>query len=136
MKQKTYITVYSKTSGKRLTSYVTGIHGENVKQLEILAMTEYPEEIYKQETSEEWGRAIRENLSYINNEYTKPKPPSEEEIREEKLQKLDNEYEEKFKEIDNEIVKAFALGDDTTRSELIETRNQMKSEYEKKRSEI
>lgn len=136
----TYVSVYDLTDGCRLTSYVVGIHGDNVDELKEKAKADFPENsiIAIQQTAKEWSEAISGDLRYDPDTQTmvNPPEPTEEEILEQKLNALDAEYESRFSEIDNQIAVAAALGNDDLKSELLAEREELANEYTEKREAL
>lgn len=136
----TYVSVYDLTDGRRLTSYVIGIHGDTIKELEKRAASDFPDQsiITITQTADEWSAAIAGDLRYDQNTKTMvpPPEPTEEEILEQKLSMLDSEYESQFSEIDNQIAVAAALGNDELKSELLEEREALVNEYTEKREAL
>lgn len=131
----TYLSVYEET-GERITSYVTGVHGDTVEDLKAKADEEYPDKIHVEQDSLTYNNALQNDLFYVNGEYT-PKPePTEEEKREAKLSALDSEYSSKISEVETEMAKAKAIEDEDYYSDLKEEREELVAEYTEKRGEI
>lgn len=131
----TYLSVYEET-GERITSYVTGVHGDTVEDLKAKADEEYPDKIHVEQDSLTYNNALQNDLLYVDGEY-KPKPePTEEEKREAKLSALDSEYSSKISEVETEMAKAKAIEDEDYYSDLKEEREELVAEYTEKRGEI
>lgn len=131
----TYLSVYEET-GERITSYVTGVHGDTVEDLKAKADEEYPDKIHVEQDSLTYNNALQNDLLYVNGEYT-PKPePTEEEKREAKLNALDSEYSAKISEVETEMAKAKAIEDEEYYSDLKAEREEMVAEYTEKRGDI
>jgi len=134
----TYVSLYPKVGGARITSYVVGIHGDSVDALKEKAAAEYPEAVCIEQDAAAWSAAVDGNLYYDaeTGVLTDPLEPTEEERRESALAALDAEYEQKISDIETEMAKAAAIGDDDLKAELAEERAALVSEYEEKREEI
>ncbi len=130
-----YLSIYSDT-GERITSFVTGVHGDTEEELKELAKKEYPEDISVLQTEAEYNEALKGGLLYINGEYSKRPEPTEEEKRESELATLDSEYAEKINDIENEMARAKAIEDIDYYSELKAERESIVAEYEEKRGKI
>lgn len=130
-----YLSIYSDT-GERITSFVTGVHGDTEEELKELAKKEYPENISVLQTEAEYNEALKGGLLYINGEYSKRPEPTEEEKRESELATLDSEYAEKINDIENEMARAKAIEDIDYYSELKAERESIVAEYEEKRGKI
>ena len=130
-----YLSIYSDT-GERITSFVTGVHGETAEQLKALAKKEYPDNVSVLQTESGYNEALKGGLLYINGEYSKRPEPTEEEKRESELATLDSEYAEKINDIENEMARAKAIEDIDYYSELKAERESIVAEYEEKRGKI
>lgn len=132
----TYISVYDKETGARITSFVTGVHGDTVEELEALAASQYPDATHVEQDAATYNNALQNDLLYLDGQY-QPKPePTEEEIREEKLNALDAEYSQKISDVETEMAKAQAIGDTDYYNDLKAERGDLVSEYTEKRGEI
>lgn len=130
-----YLSIYSDT-GKRITSFVTGVHGDTAEVLKALAKKEYPDNISVLQTESEYNEAIKGDLLYINGEYSKRPAPTEEEKRESELAALDSEYSEKIGDIETEMARAKAIEDTDYYNELKAERESLVNEYTGKRGQI
>lgn len=130
-----YLSIYSDTGG-RITSFVTGVHGNTEEELKELAKKEYPDNISVLQTEAEYNEAIKNDLLYINGKYSKRPELTEEEKREAELEALDNEYAEKIGTIENEMARAKAIEDEDYYNELKAEREILVNEYAGKRGEI
>lgn len=130
-----YLSIYSET-GERITSFVTGVHGETEEELKDLAKKEYPDNVGVLQTESEYNEAIKNDLLYINGKYGKRPEPTEEEKRESELAALDSEYSEKISNIENEMARAKAIEDNDFYNELKAERESLVNEYEEKRGQI
>lgn len=130
-----YLSIYSE-NGERITSFVTGVHGETAEELEELAKKEYPDNISVLQTESEYNEAIRNDLLYVSGNYSKRPEPTEEEKRESELATLDSEYSEKISAIENEMARAKAIEDIDYYNELKAERETLVNEYEEKRGAI
>ena len=132
----TYISVYDKETGARITSFATGVHGDTVEELEALAASQYPDATHVEQDAATYNNALQNDLLYLDGQY-QPKPePTEEEIREEKLNALDAEYSQKISDVETEMAKAQAIGDTDYYNDLKAERGDLVSEYTEKRGEI
>lgn len=131
-----YVSVYDRNTGERKTSYVTGVHAETLEELEKFANSEYPNDICVIQSSLEYNVALQKDLLYINGKYQNRPEKTEAEIKQEKLNSLDNEYSQKIGEVESEIIKAQAIEDTELLEELRSERVTLVSEYEQKRGEI
>ena len=131
-----YISVYAKKTGKRITSFVIGVHGNNIQEVKEVAEKQYPNEYLVKQNETTWQYALEHELIYSGKELVEPPKKTEEDIKEEKLDSLDAEYTRKIKDIEAEIVRTLAIGDDDLLSELKEEREELVKEYEEKRGVI
>lgn len=76
----TYISIYNKTSGERITSLVTGVHGETIEELTRKAKSDYSNAIYINQTEDEWQESIAGNYEYRDGKLQAPLPPTQEEL--------------------------------------------------------
>lgn len=130
-----YLSIYS-DEGERITSFVTGVHGDTAEELTELAKKEYPDNVSVLQTESEYNEAIKGDLLYINGKYSKRPEPTEEEKRESELAALDSEYAEKISTIENEMARAKAVEDIAYYDELKAERETLVNEYEGKRGQI
>lgn len=132
----TYVSVYDSDTGERITSYVTGIHGDTIDELMELAIHSYPDAQHIEQDATLYIDALNHDWLCINGEYQKRPDPTEDEKREAELTALDNEYSAKISEIELEMAKAKAVEDEDYYSDLKEEREKLVEEYETKREEI
>lgn len=78
-KESKYLSIYDKETGNRITSYVTGLHGENIAHLQALALKNYPEHDYLILTESEYSKSIEKNLIYKDGTLILPPEQTEEE---------------------------------------------------------
>ncbi len=130
-----YLSIYS-SEGERITSFVTGVHGDTEEALKDLAKKEYPDNVGVLQTESEYNEAIKNDLLYINGKYSKRPEPTEEEKREAELAALDSEYAEKIGNIENEMARAKAVEAANYYDELKAERESLVAEYEGKRGAI
>lgn len=76
----TYLSIYNETTGKRITSLVTGVHGETTDELAEKAKAEYPNAIHITQTEPEWQESIAGNYEYRDGKLQAPLPPTQEEL--------------------------------------------------------
>ena len=60
-----YLSIYS-DEGERITSFVTGVHGDTAEELKELAKKEYPDNISVLQTESQYNEAMKGDLLYIN----------------------------------------------------------------------
>lgn len=130
-----YLSIYSDT-GERITSFVTGVHGETAEELKELAKKEYPDNVSVLQIESEYNEAMKGDLLYINGKYSSRPEPSEEEKRESELAALDSEYAEKISAIEGEMARAKAIEDTDYYNDLKTERESLVAEYEGKRGQI
>lgn len=130
-----YLSIYSE-SGERITSFVTGVHGDTAEELKERAKKEYPDNISILQTESEYNEAIKDDLLYINGKYSKRPEPTEEEKRESELAALDSEYSEKIGNIEGEMARAKAVEDNDYYNDLKAERETLVAEYTGKRGQI
>lgn len=130
-----YLSIYSDT-GERITSFVTGVHGETAEELKERAKKEYPDNVGVLQTESEYNEALKGDLLYLNGKYSKRPEPTEEEKRESELAALDSEYAEKINDIEGEMARAKAVEDIDYYNELKAERESLVTEYEGKRGAI
>lgn len=131
----TYLSIYDAT-GERVTSFVTGVHGDTVEELQAKAEAEYPDKIHVVQDALTYNKALQGDLLYKDGEYQARPEPTEDEKRETALAALDSEYQSRFDELDEQIVKAAALKNTDLQDELIAEREALAEEYTQKRGEL
>ncbi len=97
-----YLSIYS-SKGERITSFVTGVHGETAEELKERAKKEYPDDVSVLQTESEYNEAMKGDLLYIGGKYSKRPEPTEEEKRESELAALDSKYAEKISAIEGDF---------------------------------
>ena len=132
----TYVSVYNEDTGERITSYVTGIHGDNIEDLQTLAASQYPDAIHVDQDAATYNNALQNDLLYIGGQYKEKPAPTEEEIRKQKLNALDSEYNQKISDVEAEMAKANAIGDADYFNDLKAEHETLVSEYTTKRGEV
>lgn len=130
-----YLSIYSE-SGERITSLVTGVHGETAEELKERAKKEYPDNVGVLQTESEYNEALKGDLLYLNGKYISRPEPTEEEKRESELAALDSEYAEKINNIEGEMARAKAIEDIDYYNELKAERESLVTEYTEKRGKI
>lgn len=130
-----YVSAYGK-DGRRITSYVVGIHGDNIEAIEDKLKKEYPNSFIITQTAKEWREAIAMNLVYLDGALKECPPISEKEQRQTELNTLDRKYAGKLSNIELEMAKAKAIEDEDLYTELKEEREALINEYAEKRGEI
>ena len=131
----TYLSIYDAT-GERVTSFVTGVHGNTVEELQAKADAEYPDKTHVVQDDLTYNNALQHDLLYKNGEYVPRPEPTEEEKRETALASLDAEYSTKISEVESEMAKAKAVEDEDYYSDLKAEMEELVAEYTKKRGEI
>lgn len=131
----TYVSIYEE-SGERVTSYVTGVHGETVEELMALAQSQYPGKLAVEQDALTYNNALQHDLLYKNGEYVPRPEPTEDEKREAALAALDAEYSTKISEVETEMAKAKAIEDEDYYSDLKAEREELVAEYTGKRGAI
>ena len=131
----TYLSIYEAT-GERVTSFVTGVHGDTVEELQAQAEAEYPDKTHVVQDALTYNKALQGDLLYKDGEYQARPEPTEEEKQAAALAELDSEYQAKFDELDEQIVKAAALKNTVLQDELIAERKALTEEYTQKRGEL
>lgn len=131
----TYVSIYEE-SGERVTSYVTGVHGETVDELMALAKSQYPSKLAVEQDALTYNNALQNDLLYKNGEYVPRPEPTEDEKREAALASLDAEYSTKISEVESEMAKAKAVEDEDYYSDLKAEREALVAEYTGKRGAI
>lgn len=131
----TYLSIYE-TTGERVTSYVTGVHGDTVEELQTKAKVEYPDKVHVVQDALTYNKALQGDLLYKDGAYQAKPEPTEEEKREAALASLDAEYSTKISEVESEMAKAKAIEDEDYYSDLKAEREELVREYTEKRGEI
>lgn len=131
----TYVSIYEE-SGERVTSYVTGVHGETVEALMALAKSQYPGKLAVEQDALAYNNALQNDLLYKNGEYVPRPEPTEAEKREAALASLDAEYSTKISEVESEMAKAKAVEDEDYYNDLKAEREELVAEYTEKRGAI
>ena len=131
-----YISIYDKETGERKTSFVTGIHAETAEELQKIANEQYPNDIRLMQTASEYNNALQNDLIYKNGELVSKPTPTEDELREQQLSALDNEYSTKISEVEVEMAKAKAIEDEDYYQDLKDQRKELVTEYTDKREVI
>lgn len=131
----TYLSIYE-TTGERVTSFVTGVHGDTVEELQAKAEAEYPDKIHVVQDALTYNKALQGDLLYKDGEYQARPEPTEDEKRETALAALDSEYSTKISEVESEMAKAKAVEDEDYYSDLKAEREELVAEYTEKRGAI
>lgn len=131
----TYLSIYE-TTGERVTSYVTGVHGDTVEELQTKAKVEYPDKIHVVQDALTYNKALQGDLLYKDGAYQAKPEPTEEEKREAELAALDSEYARKISDIETEMAKAKAVEDEDYYNDLKAGREELVAEYTEKRGAI
>lgn len=136
----TYLVIIDKNTGERLTSYVTGVHGLTVEELQALAAADYPDALHVVDADGsvhhgfDDGSKIYKDGQFIDRPVV---PPTKEELQAQDLRALDAEYSAEFEDLENQAIKArLVYKDDELADELIEELNAKKAEYNAKREAI
>lgn len=130
-----YVSAYGK-DGRRITSYVVGIHGDDIEAIENKLKKEYPNSFIITQTTKEWREAIAMNLVYLDGALKECPPISEKEQRQITLNSLDQEYAGRLNSLELKMAKAKAIEDEDLYTELKEERESLINEYVEKRGEI
>ena len=131
----TYLSIYDAT-GERVTSFVTGVHGDTVEELQDKAGVEYPDKTHVVQDALTYNNALQHDLLYKNGEYVPRPEPTEDEKREAALASLDAEYSTKINDIETEMAKAKAVEDEDYYNDLKAEREELVAEYTEKRGAI
>lgn len=131
----TYLSIYDAT-GERVTSFVIGVHGDTVEELQTKAKVEYPDKIHVVQDALTYNKALQGDLLYKNGEYVSRPEPTDDEKREAALAALDAEYSTKISGIESEMAKAKAIEDEDYYSDLKTEREELVAEYTEKRGAI
>ena len=131
----TYLSIYDDT-GNRVTSFVTGVHGDTVEDLQAKAKEEYPDKVHVVQDALTYNNALQNDLLYKDGQYQAKPEPTEEEKREAELASLDSEYSAKISDIETEMAKAKAIEDEDYYTDLKAEREELVAEYTEKRGEI
>lgn len=131
----TYLSIYE-TTGERVTSYVTGVHGDTVEELQTKAKVEYPDKVHVVQDALTYNKALQGDLLYKDGAYQAKPEPTEEEKREAELAALDAEYANKISEVESEMAKTKAIEDEDYYSDLKAEREELVAEYTEKRGAI
>lgn len=131
----TYLSIYNAT-GERVTSYVTGVHGDTVEELQTKAKVEYPDKVHVVQDALTYNKALQGDLLYKDGAYQAKPEPTEEEKREAALASLDAEYSTKISEVESAMAKAKAIEDEDYYSDLKAEREELVAEYTRKRGAI
>ena len=131
----TYLSIYD-AAGERVTSFVTGVHGDTVEELQAKAEAEYPDKTHVVQDAVTYNEALHDDLLYKNGEYVPRPEPTKEEKREIALASLDAEYSTKISEVESEMAKAKAVEDEDYYSDLKAEREELVAEYTEKRGAI
>lgn len=131
----TYLSIYD-AAGERVTSFVTGVHGDTVEELQAKAEAEYPDKTHVVQDALAYNKALQGDLLYKDGEYQNRQEPTEEEKREAELTALDSEYARKISDIETEMAKAKAVEDEDYYNDLKAEREELVAEYAEKRGAI
>ena len=131
----TYLSIYE-TTGERVTSYVTGVHGDTVEELQTKAKVEYPDKVHAVQDALTYNKALQGDLLYKYGAYQAKPEPTEEKKREAELTALDSEYARKISDIETGMAKAKAVEDEDYYSDLKAEREELVAEYTRKRGAI
>ena len=131
----TYLSIYNAT-GERVTSFVTGVHGDTVKELQAKAEAEYPDKTHVVQDALTYNKALQGDLLYKDGEYQARPEPTEDEKRDAALASLDAEYSTKISDVESEMAKAKAVEDEDYYNDLKAEREELVAEYAEKRGAI
>ena len=131
----TYLSIYV-GAGERVTSFVTGVHGDTVEELQAKAEAEYPDKTHVVQDALTYNKAIQGDLLHKDGEYQDRPEPTEDEKRETALASLDAKYSTKISEVESEMAKAKAVEDEDYYSDLKAEREELVAEYTRKRGAI
>lgn len=135
--EKEYLSVFQRDTGKRLTSYVTGVHGDTYDELEAFAANNFPDDFHVKQTYAEWLNTVDSDLYWNGKQLTNKPAKTDEERKQEELDALDKEYEALISAKKEEIIEAVVVYQDADlAASLREELNALYSEYESKREEI
>ena len=126
----TYLSIYE-TTGERITSYVTSVHGDTVEELQTKAKVEYPDKVHVVQDALTYNKALQGDLLYKDGAYQAKPEPTEAE-----LAALDSEYARKISDIETEMAKAKAVEDEDYYNDLKAEREELVAEYTEKRGAI
>ena len=131
----TYLSIYD-VAGERVTSFVTGVHGDTVEELQAKAEAEYPDKTHVVQDALTYNNALQHDLLYKNGEYVPRPEPTEDEKRDAALAALDSEYANKISDIETGMAKAKAVEDEDYYNDLKAEREELVAEYTEKRGAI
>lgn len=136
----TYLVIIDKSTGERLTSYATNVHGATVDDLKALAEVDYKNALHIVDETGNFHHAFDDGTKiYKDGEIVdRPViPPTPAELQEADLKRLDAAYLPDVEDLENQAIKArLVYKDDELADELIEELNTKKAEYIKEREVI
>lgn len=101
MGEKTYLSVFDKTSGERKTSYtiIGNLHGKTMDELKQKAADRFPDCFYAEQTKAEYSTAISRDLLYNGTGYEAPPAqpePTLDELKSVKIAEVNSWTEKKI----------------------------------------
>lgn len=132
-----YVSIYNVQTGERITTYALGIHANTLEELKQKAKKECPNNIYIEQSEEEYKKAINNNLLYIDGGYkNRPELTEEEEKQKQEQQILDSQYEKDKLELGKQYLNALLADDTETQEEIKFELQDLNIEYDKAIKEL
>lgn len=110
----TYLSIYDAT-GERVTSFVTGVHGDSVEELQAKAEAEYPDKIHVVQDALTYNKALQGDLLYKDGAYQAKPEPTAAEKKASAIATLKAKYQPQLDRLVEARVKAEMLGSDTSK---------------------
>ena len=113
-----YLSLYDTNTGKRITSYVTGVHGKDMEELKAKAASDFPEAIQLEQSAAEYSKHLNDGKVFKDGNCADPPGPTEEDLKEEEKASLASDYEAGKEELLDALHTAQLNGDDETVAEI------------------
>lgn len=144
MVENIYINILSeaneKGEQKRISSYLVGIHAKTEAKTIELAKKEYPDNDFLVTNEDNWVKLSNPSESYVvkNGEIVLAEPDevSKEELQQQKIAALDNEYNAAVKELSDALIIARLKGDAEAEQSIQTDFEELQASYKEEREEI
>lgn len=144
MVENIYINILSeaneKGEQKRISSYLVGIHAKTEAKTIELAKKEYPDNDFLVTNEDNWVKLSNPSESYVvkNGEIVLAEPDevSKEELQQQKIAALDNEYNAAVKELSDALMIARLKGDAEAEQSIQTDFEELQASYKEEREEI
>ena len=144
LSENIYVNILSKPNQKgeqkRISSYLVGIHAKTEEKTIELAKKEYPDNDFLVTNEDNWAKLSNPSESYVvkNGEIViaEPEELSKEELQQQKILALDNEYNQAVKDLSGALMIARLKGDELAEQSIQADFEELQASYKAEREEI